>query len=1855
MASQWQDVQTKPASGGIDSYSARAKIRDGYVEDAINMDCDANGKYSARVGYENYYGYLPLRASRFEQDAYTIKLFFDSNVAIDLTSTPAGPLVVYGTLPPATTYSGSTFGSTAAGKYFTSYTIESSEILTGDSTSRTSVRTAASTGISSKYVFMGTLQVVAPAPSNTTLEMESISISATTFDVTMGYTFTSNTSVYFMFLQKDAVTASTYIYTATSDTEIVTGSNSGGHIMLTTASMSFSDGDVVRITSTGDIPNSLTLLVDYYVRDRSATTCKLALTAGGSAISYGGAPGTPGTGTITLTKQGQTFSIPAATHNLNSVHIGVKIFNDVSNVVTELVASEVTLNTSGDVTFTVSGSITGHAILTTLPNANTSTSSAVLGSNTFTITGIASPYCFYYIYASTGIGTYVQVVPESISYNHATTTTTITYLVAASSETVEVWWEEATIVGNVISLTDSGSASPTLALANPSITVWGIGHKTIYRDGTPRGGWVHALDNYKSSLTESLVAGCGGALFSAMPRASAVTAALMPNLYGHLRARTTAEKVVGPLFSTASTARTRGSVYDASITSGGLATVTDITYVSTGFVDLTLSFTSKTGTISTSIDTTTGSADRIVVSANENPLNTGTFIISSVVAESATSATIRVINSAAVSTQVNEVGISGKAGVFTDILAVDNGRFIAGDIITYDNAAANYTIVALRSSTLILINTTTLVTISSSILMYGTRTSRIIPTRDGGGTATVTNYVIGDTLSVPFVTNKPTVLNVAAAASTALTSIVTTGTVATVTFSGNHTYNAGGYISIYGDVNNLLNGEWLIASVPSATTLTFATTVAAATYTGCYNLGYSVELDESLEWYDSAAVTTMGVVGRWWPLDAPPRGAAIGVLDTATSPLGANDYSNQPITSSVGMRDSLYFTNGDDTILKYDGTYLYEAGLRRITPSVFMGLDTSVASIQADQAVSYTTVNTTGKSFLLANDAFAVGDYVYDSNTAKVFLIVEKQTATASGSTTFRVVVAGDTSTLSNTGTLTKAKRFRYYFRFNMIDRNNNLIAGNAASSNDCYFDLFVAGRIRIKTSYYPTLRTADYDRIELEIYRTKSNQKAPFYLTKRIALNFATLNAIDVVDDNDDDFLTQLDVVHSSLLGQEIGTAWQPPFRAKCITTANNSLIISNLKGWPEFDLTMKPTTSLLTAMTLNGFSFLFRKDNTDTTTTSDFQTVQKFEYKSTGATTISGPVTFTFAHTAVDNANDWVDGVTHGMTTGDRFKTTTTSAPSGITPGDIYWAIVLSSTRFAYASSLANAIAGTKIAIAQGSAGTASAQSDGCRQSDTTIYLASGAPATNSWIYLFYPAVGTNYNFGFAGWFQVTTASMTGGYIMTLQGYGFTITPTFGTSFPTRFITATTTSDIPVWIGTDGNYNQVGGNVIGQSVEIIAATRLADAINFTHTYSKYMNKINYPNFEKWLIARSGEDFGVGQITMDVPENISTTVEVVIGTIPTGLNVFIHGLNRSSAEQVSTTTQLFPSRVGISFKNYPEMFDNLTSTQIYSRSVVDINPADGQEITCAIPFFGESTFGAAALNQVVAIFKPNSIYVLDIESRQYQRIDSRGIGCSAPKSVTSTKDGIMFINHGGIYRLNTQMKVDYVGRFMKGKWDALVNHDLTDIAGASHWGHKSQYKVFLPPLAAAASSDTYPTQAFVYNYDNEEVGERGSWTRYTDMAALLGCNQDDYNFFASVNGCVYWNRSYDGAVDYRDDASAIPATLLFRADDFGVPSSRKSVYRAVVQIDATATTLTNVTMSVATNLSTTYTTVATMSFATSDGNVTVEASPADKKGVHFQVKMVHSAIDEQLSVIGLGYEVAKLTFKGVAQSADYS
>lgn len=448
-----------------------------------------------------------------------------------------------------------------------------------------------------------------------------------------------------------------------------------------------------------------------------------------------------------------------------------------------------------------------------------------------------------------------------------------------------------------------------------------------------------------------------------------------------------------------------------------------------------------------------------------------------------------------------------------------------------------------------------------------------------------------------------------------------------------------------------------------------------------------------------------------------------------------------------------------------------------------------------------------------------------------------------------------------------------------------------------------------------------------------------------------------------------------------------------------------------------------------------------------------------------------------------------------------------------------------------------------------------------------------TGNWVYLYHSAVQNANQLTFAGWYQITVIDADNFTINDVNARAGTVNDV------DRYVTATAPMDVPVLLGTDGNYAMLNGNrdiTIIPQYQFLAMRRAANALNAS------MRKVDitiagYEEFSPWIIASAGNEFASGQLIIKQPKVLSTSLELQLPNFTSVFDVFVNSVKRDATVSAGAITRLFPSRVISSYSNFPEIFDRPTvDADIDSKSASDVNSADGQELTAIIPFFGDSAFGAAQQAGVVVPFKENSIYLLNVTAKfneeiSLQKLESQGKGCNAPFSVAPTKDGIMFANESGIYRLGRDMSIQYFGKKYERIWKEQVNRQQLAIATGHHFATENQYK-----LSYCTENTDENSRVAVYNHTREGVtSELGSWTTYQNHAATGWANLLTTAYFATVDGQVFKIRDAGDVSDYRDDASAINWEAILRAWDFGDGGVRKvfqwiiTHYRTLIEVDS--------------------------------------------------------------------------------------
>ena len=1685
MPIQFQNIPERELNSGIDARSSENQISPGFVKDLLNADVIEN-RVRKRKGHQSYAGEIPVRVTKVEYEDAENMVCFTLDGAVALETVQSSPLVVQGRSSVFTSGPFTTSGDTA--KYYPSFIVPIRKALTAPSGTLTILGTEH--GLPTSDIFCDVVESTSlTTTSYTKLITDSVSINASTVDVSIGYTTSVNRNAMVFFSDKTPNAGASYVHT------------------------------------------------------------------------------------VTTTTNPQVVTIPASTHNLNTYNIIPSVQQVIGGTRLKVIPDAVEVSTNGDVAVTVSLIGTYEIILSAASVSNVASGAVnASASGTVTITSPTTPWVFLGIYLEqTPGGTKEIVYADSVDYDFATNSITLSFTNNAPfARNFIVFYEYGSLRSNILCVTDTTVIADGTDSA-PQLTIWGLSHSEIYPTKTNREGWVNHVDSYRRVGEQRLIAGLGGNLFSSQSYSEASTDYLMPALYPNLFGRVSAPLVIGPVFYDTGDlpARTRGYITaDASGTNW--AKVTAVVY-DAGQTKYTISLPNKNivGTLSTIISTTSGLEDWVTITGMSYARHEGTFRILQV-ADGTDEVYIWVENSTN-SSDYDDLGVGGQAGIFTDqVTFLTASNFVSGDSLASSSLGLEFNSEVLSSSgsTVVANLLTSVVQVPAGIVISGERTSSLIPMRTSIPTLTpsVENLVRGDILNYTGLARNLRVKNINSD-SDRVVSITGDGTTATAVLGSGDTSFVSVGMKVLFKGAGLYSGTQTITEVLSTTSITFDSQVTASE--AGILAGKTVEIDEELTWKDTSGDQTVFVNSRRWiPIEAPDDSFGLTPA-THGRYFNSDSYSSQSPLRSTTVSDNLYLTNGKDPVFKFDGSSIYRAGLPAWQPGLFLTQDTAATAkiVVNTRSIAYSSIiaGNTGVHIVDADsDLIPVGTNVRLSGSTQVYTI--NTYAVAAGATNHLVFNTGIDSTVAASGTVTEVSVYRYYFRLNAVDANNNVVISAVTSHQDFVVELAGNAAVNLKLVGLPALDNYDYDRLEVQIYRTKAGQAAPFYLVTTLPMSFNnTTGYINYTDAFADSDLTQLDSASTAIKGAEIPTATSDPLVAKYITSTGNRLVLANLTDIPELDMQIVADASLANS-SIAGGTLLIRKDAADTGTVTDMTN---------------------------RIVTEWKNGFT----------------------------------------------------------GTASAHAIGTNQFSFTTSIATGA-VPGDWIYLTYATVATTgRDLTYSGWWQIATCA---GTTVTINLTGAASASTY----PTRYCVSTDPTNIPVLLGVDGNLGQANGD----SFDTFDATRrLALAINAT---MRMTDTTLSTGFIPWVIARSGNDLTPGgRIVVRFP-HADTTPSV----IPTysGYSLFINSRTAPTTAAVLASTRVYPSRILFSAtENFAEMFDNPTAQlDSDSESVLDINSSDGQSITGIIPFFGQAAFTAAQQAAILVVFKTNSIYLVDLNQKALgnnalQRIETQGLGCTAPYSIAVTKNGIMFANESGIYCLRSDQTIEYIGKFMERRWTENVDLRALELAQGHHYGIGRVYKLSVP-IVGTETAEGYleNSQVYVYNHTQEGQGVSGAWGRYDAHPATGWANLGSEAFFGNTGGAVMQLRNTGLVSDYRDSAEGIAFLVDTRPNDYGNSGIRKILDAVLVHYRTGVDNL-GTTFSYSVDLSDEYTASDTFALLQPTGKsgigdsptrqvTTIKHSPGGGRGIYFSLRLENGAIDESIEIAGLDHRVGGLDVGGI-------
>lgn len=1338
--------------------------------------------------------------------------------------------------------------------------------------------------------------------------------------------------------------------------------------------------------------------------------------------------------------------------------------------------------------------------------------------------------------------------------------------------------------------------------------------------------------------------------------------------------------IAGLLWGTGDTpSRTYGWVTSDS-TATGWASVTDVSFVSAGVASVTLDLPNCAiyGNVSEMVS---DGYDQISLKQVGAALFQGTFtVLSCTIGMNQLIATIDV--PALIDDRWDTSG--GFGAVLTSRLPASStlleGSQVRGVEVSYDDAIY----LAATSGTDIYVGPVAQqITLSSTPTLYGRVSTQVVPL----GTS-VNGFVRGDSLTVTGVAQRPQVISVNYSTDESV-SITSVGGFASFTSTEAARRAPGDVLLLQGTVD--FDGAIEVTSVDGSTVSFASDLIVPVGQVGSIK-GRTLSMDEALPIESTSDGSfTVAVHSRWFPLEYPSE---LGKQrERYFTYLAADD---QLFLRSAVSQGSLYVTNGVDPVMKFDGGALTRAGLTRWQAGYIGGRARYFSGVPEAGASKVTAAHAGNRVMLPLGEqaAFTPSEPAIWEGPGGVPTFDQRFTVLSStddgtngqlGLTPTPTSAQDDTSSSFHQGTA-----LAYYARLNAVDPQGRVTASAAVNSHDLTVLFGPSRQVRLKFLRLPWFEGIDYRRLTVQVYRTSGRVASPpFYLVGQFPLSISNGEAyVTLKDSTSPDLLLnntgRLDPVNSALLGSEIGTTWDGPPRAKFISALGNRLVLGNLRDWPTWDLTPIPSVDVpggyLTAAQLRGTRFTFRRRGA-TGTVTDNQDVFTFEVRKQ-SDSVGGLLVSTAAGQVVLNVPSLPVGVAAGAWTylwmhGDPRLTTGDLTLRGL---------------FQVAS-----VAGTQVTLL---VARQAAPLTGLTNTVDVINtlvphgLTDGDPLTFTGTGIgVFPGPGTTY---YAAPTGPTSFEIYSDPELTTQvtGIGFTAGTRIANKIElsdsvgngTAVLFASDPRDVPVLIddvievptdpntADDLNYRTVPSSDWTSTArpQLELGRRLADAINATQA------TLSGPgSFQPWLSAAGGDDVGPGQILVRSPVPATDGMPDMEFTPPSGglVHCFVNDVERTATTSVTARERLFPSRLAVSYPNFPEIYDAPFGDTLFSDSIVDVNPSDGQEITAVIPLFGDSAFGAALRDSTILVFKQYSVYVVKPSvtvnsdgtvayKYETQRLETNGQGCTYSRLVAPSKHGVLFGNDSGLWKINRSLEIVFLGQIVDRLWGQQRNRTIeTDVPCAVHDYYRNKWKG-----SFAALGESINAHVASYDHTRENGDDDGAWSEYSNVPASGWANVGTDCIFGTFEGQVYRLRSTGNVSDYRDDRDAVGAedgaVGIYKALDFGTGAARKLIKAFMVQFRVTSSVSTTL---VSTGVDLRQSFAACDPFTVSDpvetGVTGLTGTPVqtrrfsapDRKGQFFQVRLVNTGKDEPLEIVQFDFVTEQMSEAGIRQAAQGS
>ncbi len=280
--------------------------------------------------------------------------------------------------------------------------------------------------------------------------------------------------------------------------------------------------------------------------------------------------------------------------------------------------------------------------------------------------------------------------------------------------------------------------------------------------------------------------------------------------------------------------------------------------------------------------------------------------------------------------------------------------------------------------------------------------------------------------------------------------------------------------------------------------------------------------------------------------------------------------------------------------------------------------------------------------------------------------------------------------------------------------------------------------------------------------------------------------------------------------------------------------------------------------------------------------------------------------------------------------------------------------------------------------------------------------------------------------------------------------------------------------------------------------------------------------------------------------------------TVPSVTGASILCNDRLGLTEAVASRTTYGSRIALSAKGYPEVFDSLdvASGTTELPLVHDINPDNGEEVTAAIPFFGVSAFESAQQSDTLLIFKKRGGFLLSPQGKLagsagvFQELSQiSGYGCESPLSVVNSQLGVFYANETGIYLISKDFQLVRIGLNLSG-FRRKGTISFTDVAAVNDVDNKR--------IMFTAGSVTFALHL------PEKTDLPIGWTRYEGFPSVMWAHRDGSGVFAASG--------YVGTLDttrFADAGEIINTAVIFRSQDAGMPKVKKVCNHVAVLMSA--------------------------------------------------------------------------------------